>query len=134
MKFVIRLLVGGAFALTAACTNLPFPGEGCGCSAYYEIPKAGEIHIQFREVLAETVSGHTNCGYKDVSIQVKSARIGETQLTAIKQKDGGYLYAAPPNFDPKKDVVTIEAKGSTFVSRTDSVKQIDQSIWFDLEH
>ena len=133
MKFFIRLLVAGMVAFTVACTNFPFLGEGCGCSAYYQIPEAGEIHIQFREVLSETVSGHTDCGYKDVPIQVKSARIGELELKEIKQKDGGYLYAAPADFDPKRDVVSIEAKGSTFVSRTDSVTQIDNSIWFKLK-
>ena len=133
MRSFIRILAVGAVAIAAACSNFPFFGEGCGCSAYYQIPETGEIHIQFREVLSETLSGHTNCGYKDVPIQVRSAKVGDLELKEIKQKDGGYLYVAPANFDPRKDVVTIEAKGSTFVSRTDSVTQIDNSIWFKLK-
>ena len=135
MTLFVRSLAAALVAVAAAaCTTVPFLGEDCGCSAFYEIPESGEIHIQFREVLAETVGGHTNCGFKDVPIKVRSARIGGLELREIKKEDGGYLYAAPPDFDPKKDVVTIEAKGTTFVSRTDSVRQSDKRIWFDLKH
>lgn len=107
--------------------------EGCGCSAYYKVADGGEIQIQFREVMSETVGGHTDCGYKDVPIRVKSATIRGEKLREIELDKNTFVYAASRDFDPAKDPVTIEAKGTTFYSHPSSVKRFPESVFFDLK-
>jgi hypothetical protein len=123
---LITLLMCGIIAISGC-------GKGCGCSAYYKIPKeGGEIQIQFRVVTAETVGGHTDCGFKDIPTRVRSAKVGDVAMKEVAGPDSSYLYVAPAGFDPAKDVVTIDVNGTTYVSTPDSVKRHPESVFFDL--
>ena len=126
---IIFLLVM-AFAATGCW---PF-GKGCGYSAYYVKPKDNsEIRIQLRIVEAETVGGHTNCGYKHAPTKVARATLRGVELREIKVADNAYLYAAPPDFDPTQEVIAIETmSGSRYASDLGSVKRMDDSFYFNL--
>ena len=132
MMIVMRVIFLLVIAFTAtAC--LPF-GKGCGYSAYYVEHKDGsEIQIQLRIVEAETVGGHTDCGYKHVPTKVASATLRGVEMREIKVADNAYLYAAPPDFDPTKDVIAVKTMtGSHYTSEPDSVTRNGDSVYFNL--
>ena len=130
VRIIFLLLLAGT---VAGCSYLPFD-EDCGYSAYYKSPKDGsEIRIQFRVVEAEVVGGHRNCGFKDVPTKVISAAVGGVEMREIKVADNEYLYSAPSDFDPRKDVIDIKVyRGGNYVSDPASVKQIGESVYFNL--
>ena len=130
----IRIVFLLVIAFTAtACPFLPC-GKSCGYSAYYVKPKDNsEIQIQLRIVEAETVGGHTDCGYKHVPTKVASATLRGVDMREVKVADNAYLYAAPPDFDPAKDVIAIKTvSGYEYASDLGSVKRTDDSVYFNL--
>lgn len=132
MRLILTLLFACSVAGLTSCGFLSGPGD-CGCSAYYEIPKhGGEIQVQFRIVTAETVGGYTNCGYKDIPTKVAKATLRGVPMREITKGPNEYLYAAPADFNPAVDEVVIEIRGNEYVSKKDSVKRIDDSMWFTL--
>ena len=127
MRLVPVLFLMFLVALGSSCSS------GCGCSAYYEEPKdGGEIQVQFRVVMAETVGGHTDCGYKDVPTRVTEAKARGEAMREIVKGNNDYRYAAPKDFDPSRDPVSIVVNGTQFDSRPDSVKRMGDSVFFDL--
>lgn len=132
MRYILLFLI--IFSAIAGTSG----AAGCGCSAWYVVPKdGGEIKVQFREVTAETVGGYTDCGFKDIPIKVSSARVRGSEMGEIKDDrdsyGGKYLYVAPADFDAAKDIVTIEWKGTTYTSRLDSAKRNGDSVFFNLK-
>src|SRR5688572_4935568 len=104
MKLILSTLLMCGVATVGGCSLFE---KGCGCSAYYQIPKDNsEIKIQFRVVTAETVNGQTDCGFKDIPIRVGSAKVGDVAMKEVAGPNDSYLYVAPAGFDPAKDVVT----------------------------
>ena len=132
---LIFLLLTALLPLGSACSNvdLPFTEKDCGYSAYYVTPKKGEeIEIHFSRITAEILNGQRNCGFGYVPMRANGATINGNQLREIAKDKGEYVYVASPDFDPKKDLVTIDPGGTRYTSDPETVEQVGQNIYFQL--
>ena len=114
-------------------TDLAFSEEDCGYSAYYVLPRnGGEPEIRFSIVTAEVLNGQRNCRFGYVRTRVKGAKARGVEMKEIERGKDEYVYATFPDFDPGTDTVSIDVNGKAYISVTDSVKRIDDNVYFDL--
>lgn len=137
MKIFLLLILTTLIAVGSSCKSepveQPFVKKDCGCSGYYKIPKDGEdVEIIFSVVTAETLNGRTNCGYGFIKTRVTNALAGGVPMQEITKEHLEYVYLTQPDFDPKKDIVTFDLNDSRYTSRPETIRQIDDNVYFEL--
>ena len=121
------------FASACSTNDLPFIEEDCGYSAYYVTPKNGEeIEIHFSRVTAEVLNGQRNCGFGYIPTRANGAKTRGVELREIAKEKETYVYVAPADFDPRKDIVSIAPGGTPYTSRPEKVRQVGENIYFQL--
>ncbi len=131
------LFVIFAIAFSNSCEFVTGAG-GCGYQARFRKPDGvNSTEIRIQRIVAETVGGHTSCGYAYVWTKVAKMeiagvtvpeRIGKERVpeTYVNYSDQGgvdYFYEAPVGFDPRKDIIQIETvDGSRYTSRPETIE------------
>jgi hypothetical protein len=139
LRFIRTILfVIFAIAFSNSCEFVSGSG-GCGYQARFRKPDGvNSTEIRIQRIVAETVGGHTSCGYayvwtKAAKMEIAGAtvpeRIGKERVpeTYVNYSDQGgvdYFYEAAASFDPRKDLIRIEtADGSRYTSRPETIKE-----------
>jgi hypothetical protein len=121
--------------MLSACStsDLPFVQEDCGYSAYYVLPKNGaEPELHFSIVTAEVLDGERHCRFGYIRTRVKGATTRGVEMKEIAKEKDEYAYATFPDFDPRKDVVSIDVNGTVYSSKPETVKQVGDNVYVEL--
>ena len=140
VRAALTAIIVLAGLLSLACFDIPFMSdEDCGYSAYYAVPKdGGGPEIKFTTVEAEVLNGERNCGFRYLPTRVGKAQLRGKEMRERKGEKNhygsdDYFYAAPADFDPKVDIVSIEMKGQMYYSQPKAVNIVGHTVYFKLK-
>ena len=132
MKLTLLLLIA-SLHITGCSVFFPLVDEDCGYSASYSVPKdGGEIEVTFSEVQAEVLDGRRECGFRYVPSRVTKAKLHGDEMREVNRGGTEFVYLAPSGFDPAIDPISIEVSERGYVSKLDSVRRIDERVFFSL--
>ncbi|MEO8650352.1 MAG: hypothetical protein ABI539_14400 [Acidobacteriota bacterium] len=134
---LMAVLAGAASLACSTIRSAMGPGD-CGYSAFAaRTDESGRVELGFSQITAETVDGHTDCGFQYIRTKVDRAEIDGTVLPERAETDqfkrNTYFYATPAGFDPQKTAITIQTGNKRYSSELSKVQRSDKGFWVNLK-